>query len=70
MYLQLGIPEFETIVENILKNIGINPTQASDQQRESILKHIDDKIRLVWAALVENQYLDTQNLVPQMINAF
>lgn len=52
--MQLGIPEFEAIVENIIKNFGLDPRQASDQLRESVLKHIDDKIRLVWSALVEN----------------
>lgn len=47
----------------------MNPQQASEAQKQSILKYIDDQIRLVWSALVENQYTETINAVPQMVNA-
>ena len=30
MLLKLGIPEFEDILDNVIKNLGIDPKQASD----------------------------------------
>ena len=33
-----------------------------------MLKFVDDQIRLLWAGLIENQYMDSLNTVPQMLN--
>jgi hypothetical protein len=60
----LGIPEFEGIVEKQMQDLGIDPVVATEPQKQIVLKLIDDQIRLLWAGLIENQYMDSLNTVP------
>ena len=53
--LQLGIPEIESTVAATYNNIGINIEGTPEQQKQIVLKYLDEQIRILWDGIVENQ---------------